>query len=277
MAMGARLDQLSASEIDQIEQSRLRAQRRAERRELATELSVGLLSLAGAGAMAVLLPRDAGGWGMLVWLAALCAVLIGIEFEVGEGVTRPVQLVFLPMLLLLSPGLVPLAVVLAHLPSGLQKVIRGEVRLQRLPLSFANSSFALAPALVLTLAWPPHGVWGAAAACALALLASIVSDLAISCFRMYVGLGMDPRSELRGFLWVYLVDACLAPVGFFAGLAGRSHPALLAAVLPVGGLLAVFARERRGRIENAFALQKVAQESRDRLQSLVQHSSDCIL
>ena len=49
------------------------------------------------------------------------------------------------------------------------------------------------------------------------------------------------------------------------------------AVLPLGGLLALFARERRGRIENALELQRGAQEGRERLQTIVGNSSDCIV
>ena len=43
------------------------------------------------------------------------------------------------------------------------------------------------------------------------------------------------------------------------------------------GLLALFAHERRGRIENALELQRAAQEGRERLQTIVRNSSDCIL
>ncbi len=275
--MGARLDELSAEEIDRIEQSRARPSWRMERRELLTELCVSVLFVLGASAMAILLWRAPGSWGTLVWLSALCALLVQIEFEVGEGRTRPIQLVFVPMLLLLSPGLLPLAIVLAHLPRTLYRVVRRRAPLERLLLPVADSSFSLAPALVVAVAGSSASVWTVAAVCLLALAALIVSDAAISSLRMRVGLGIDPRTEMRGFVWVCLVDVCLAPIGFLAGLAARPHPAVLAGVLPLAGLLALFARERRGRIANAMALQHVAQEGRDRLQSIVQNASDCIL
>ena len=277
VVMASRLDQLSAGELEHIEQARLRAQRRAERRELVTEYSVSLAFIATALAGALWLPHERGSWGTLLWLAGLCAVLVRVEFEVGEGRTRPVQLIFVPMLLVLSPGLIPLAILLAHLPAPIVKVLRGEWPAQRLVLISADSWFAVAPAAVMLAAGSWTGAWTAAGLCLIALPAMIVGDVLVSCLRMRVGLGMDPRAELRGFAWVYLVDACLAPVGFFAGMVGVAHPALLAGVLPVAGLLAIFARERRGRIANALALQQVAQESRDRLQSIVQNASDCIL
>ena len=58
--------------------------------------------------------RRLGHWPLLARRSA--RVLVRIEFEVGEGHTRPVQLAFVPMLVLLPPGLVPLAVLAAHLP-----------------------------------------------------------------------------------------------------------------------------------------------------------------
>jgi diguanylate cyclase (GGDEF)-like protein/PAS domain S-box-containing protein len=275
--MASRLNELSAQDIDHIERSRERARRSAERRELVTELSVCLVLAIATAAMAFLFPPGSVNWLQVAALVALGALLVQIEFEVGEGHTRPVQLAFVPMLLLLPPALLPVAIVLTHLPATLLKVLRGRATPQRMLLPIADSSFALAPAVVMAVAGSGQTIPEQAMACAVALVALIASDFAVSVFRMRVGLGMDPRAELRGFAWVYLVDMCLAPIGFLAGIAAREYPGLLIAVLPLAGLLAVFARERRGRIANALALQQLAQEGRDRLQSIVQNASDCIL
>ena len=88
--------------------------------------------------------------------------------------------------------------------------------------------------------------------------ALMVSDLAISSLRMRVGLGMDPRAELRGFAWVYLVDLLPGcPIGFLAALAARPAGARCSPLCCRSArLLAIFARERRGRIENALELQR---------------------
>ena len=274
--MASRFDELSADEIDHIERSRARETGRTARRELLTESAVSGLFVLSALAMAIFLPHDGAGLMTAAWLAVICAVLVRIEFEVGEGRTHPLQLAFVPMLLLLSPGAIPLVVLCAHLAAMIPKVVRQRLPARRLLLSVADSSFSLAPALVIVVAGRPDGVWSAAALCTAAIGALMLSDLAISSLRMRVGLGMDPRAELRGFTWVYLTDLCLAPIGFVAALAGRAHPAVLVAVLPLAGLLAIFARERRGRIENALKLQRLAQEGRDRLQSIVQNSSDLI-
>lgn len=269
--MAPRLDDFA---IDHIEQARARAAARAERRELVTELAVALTFIVAAVAMLVAAP--AIDWGLTAWLTGLLAVLVLIVFEVGEGNTRPIHLAIVPMLVLLPPGVVPLAVLVAHLPRTLVKVVRGRAPIARLLLPVADCSFILAPALVFA-ALDPAGVWATVGTTALALVALMASDLAISCVRMKVGLGMDPRPELRGFAWVYVVDACLASVGLLAALAGEAHPALLVLVLPLAGLLVIFARERRGRIDNALELQRVEKDGRERLQTIVRNSSDCIL
>jgi diguanylate cyclase (GGDEF)-like protein/PAS domain S-box-containing protein len=274
--MAARLDELSSENIEHIEQSRARMATRAVRRELLTELAVCALVALGVAALAAGFPRAGVGVWSVVWLSAIYAVLVQIEFEVGEGRTHPVQLVFVAMLLLLPPAMIPVAVVCGHLAAIAPKVVRGRLPVQRLLVPVADSAFSLAPAVVMLVLGRPDGLVGAAAVCVAALAALMISDVAISAMRMGLGLGMDPRRELRGFAWVYLADLCLAPVGFAVAVAAQAHPGILAAVLPLGALLAIFARERRGRIENALKLQRLAQEGRDRLQSIVQHSSDLI-
>jgi diguanylate cyclase (GGDEF)-like protein/PAS domain S-box-containing protein len=93
---------------------------------------------------------------------------------------------------------------------------------------------------------------------------------------MWAAVGVGPRSQLQAYAWVYLVDLLLTPVAWVAAVAGAANPLAVAAVLPLAGLLTVFARERRGRIENALALHHVA-EGRARLESIVQNSSDLIV
>jgi diguanylate cyclase (GGDEF)-like protein/PAS domain S-box-containing protein len=274
--MAHRLDELSALEIAQIEQARLRATRRAERRELLTESSVALLVLAGAATMAALIPHTGAKPGLAVLLAAIYAVLVRIEFEVGEGCTHPLQLALVPMLILLPPGEIPLAVSAAHVVAAVPDVVRGRETPFRVLLSLANAWYCLAPALLLAWIGLPGDLPGMIGVCLLALVVLALWDAIGTAVRMRVGLGLDPRKELRGFAWVYLADVSLAPVGFLAALAGRGQPEVLLAVLPLAALLAVFARERRGRIENALQLQRLAQQEQDRLQSIVQNSSDLI-
>src|SRR4051794_3225189 len=267
--MAPRLDDLA---IDQIEQAR--ARERAERRELLTESAVATVVVTLVAVLA--LSVDDVAWGRVAWLTVLLGALALIRFELGEGNTRPVHLAITPLLILLPPGLVPPAVIVAYLPATLSRIVRRAAPWTNVLLQIADCAFILAPAaLFLWLA--PVGVWATLGTSVAAFAALMLSDAAVTALRMRVGLGVDPRPELRGFAWMYMVDACLASVGFLAALAGRTHPALLVAVLPLAGLMVLFSRERRGRIENALELQRHERAGRERLQTIVQNSSDCIL
>jgi diguanylate cyclase (GGDEF)-like protein/PAS domain S-box-containing protein len=273
----ARLTALSDEQVGKIEAARARKKRRAERRELATEAAVGVSFVAVAAAMWLLLPHPPLDGALAAWLVAICAILVRVEFEVGEGSTRPVQLAVMPMLLLLPPAAAPLLFALAHLAARLPDVICGRVPAHRALLVIGDSWFVVAPALVLALVGAQAGSHAEDLVLVLAVLAQLASDFAISALRIWAGVGIGPRSQLHAYAWVYLVDLLLAPVGVIAAAVGRVDPLAIAAVLPLAGLLSIFARERRGRIENALQLQQIAQEGRDRLQSIVQNSSDLIL
>jgi HD-GYP domain-containing protein (c-di-GMP phosphodiesterase class II) len=54
--------------------------------------------------------------------------------------------------------------------------------------------------------------------------------------------------------WAFLVEAALAPVGLLVALVAVEHPVALTFVLPLVGLLFVFARERQVRIDHALEL-----------------------
>jgi diguanylate cyclase (GGDEF)-like protein/PAS domain S-box-containing protein len=276
-ARGNGLIALSTEQVDSIESARARQQRRAERRELLVESLLGGLFVLAAFALWSALPPTTLNVGLAVWLGVVCAALILVEFEVGEGCTRPVQLALVPMLVLLPPGVIPVVVASAHVAARLPDVGLGRAPAQRLLLAGGDSWFAIAPALVVAVLADRAGVRPDALVIGVAVCAQVTADFAISALRIWAGVGVGPRSQLRAYAWVYLVDLLLTPVGLVAGIAGAANPLAVAAVLPLAGLLTVFARERRGRIENALALQQVAQEGRERLESIVQNSSDLIL
>src|SRR4051812_25171851 len=103
--MAPRLDDFA---IDHIELARARAAARAERRELLTEFAVAFVFAVAAFALAAGSP--APDWALLAGLTGVLSVLVLIDFEVGEGNTGPIHLAIVPMLVLLEPGVVPLAV-----------------------------------------------------------------------------------------------------------------------------------------------------------------------
>jgi diguanylate cyclase (GGDEF)-like protein/PAS domain S-box-containing protein len=110
---------------------------------------------------------------------------------------------------------------------------------------------------------------------ALALIAQMSADYAISALRFRAGLGVGAR--WRDYVWVYAVDVLLTPVALLAAVVAGDEPVAVFAVVPLAALIAVFAHERKGRVENALALQRMTEQNRARLQSIVQHASDLIV
>jgi diguanylate cyclase (GGDEF)-like protein/PAS domain S-box-containing protein len=247
------------------------------RRELATELTIVAGFAAVAGAVAVRLPSAGFSPVAAVVLGFMLVVVLAVEFDVAEGRTSPVQLVLLPLLVLVPPAYVPLVVVAAHVVRALGGAVRGDRPPLAVLLAVGDAWYAIGPALVVGLLHAGAVTWAAAPIFAGALAAQIAIDFALTALRLRVGLGMRIRPELTAMAWVYLVDVLLTPVGVLAAIAGRGSLAAVLLVLPLAGLLVVFARERRGRIENALALGRVAEANERRVQALVQNASDLIV
>lgn len=251
-------------------------QARADRRELITESAVAAGFIVASAVAYLALDGSGAGVGLCLWLAVICAVTVRVEFDVGEGCTRPIQLVLAAMLVLLPPGAVPLVVAGGHVLAQGPKVLRGRIAPRRLLMAVADSWFCLGPALVVAATGLPASVPAGVAIVLGAVAAQFALDFVISGVRVRIGAGFELRSLVRPFAWVWLVDLLLVPAGLFVAIVGRDAPIAVAGVLPLVALLAVFARERTGRIENAVALHRIAQEGQDRLQSIVQNASDLI-
>jgi len=222
------------------------------------ELAVGTIDAALVVAAAGLLfavghrgPVDPLDFALLVLATA---VLGRLEFEVGSGFTVPTQLAFVPLLFILPPAVVPLAVIAAAMLDRLPDLLRGRWHPQRLLTSIGDTSFALGPSLVFVLAgisepsladWPIY---------ALALAAQFAGNLATTTLGEWMARGDAPRLQLRLIWRVWLVDLMLSPIGLLAAYATMIQPQAYLLVLPLAGLIPVFARERRERIGQAIEL-----------------------
>jgi PAS domain S-box-containing protein len=258
---------LAPEQVEAIDAAR---SRRVERRELLTESITGAAFLIAAVTFWASAGFPTPGL-TAVSLGLIGAVLLRIKFEVGEGVTNPVVLAFVPMLLLLPPALVPLVFAAAQLAARLPDVVTGRVSAYRMSFGLSDSWFAIAPALVVA----QTGVDPVPLVIMLALAAQLAADFAISALRVWAAVGVGPH--WRDYVWVYGVDVLLTPVALLAAVTAREEPLAVFAVLPLGALIAIFAHERKGRVENALQLQSLTEEARARLQSIVQHSSDLIV
>jgi putative nucleotidyltransferase with HDIG domain len=224
-------------------------------RDLRAELACGALLLVAVGALALVAPSSRTLQPLVaLGLIAVFAVAQQVQFEVGIGYTVPTQLVLMPMLILAPPALVPLLVAAGMLVGRLPSYVRGEVHPSRVAFVLPDAFYAVGPALVMAALAPVHVGLEDWPVLAVALAAQAVCDAGFTGLRIWLALGTPPQMQLRLFAWVLTVDAALAPVGILAGVAGQRQPLAVALVLPIMGLLAFFARERRAHIDKALAL-----------------------
>ena len=238
-----------------IEEQRARRLQRLARRELWSLIGFTAAFIVGSTALAVYLPshRNPGLATVLVLVLAYAAAF-RLDFEIASGSAVPTQLILVPMLFLLPTGAVPLAVGAGIVLGSSLECLRGTLHLERLVLRVLNASHAVGPALVLGLAgesppdlrrWPLYlGALGA----------QFALDFAVTAVRQWVTLGVPPRIHLRAMGAVYVIDAGLAPVGLAVAFASTGSPAGVLLAMPLIALLAVFARERRVRIDHELEL-----------------------
>ena len=238
-----------------IEEQRARRLHRLAHREVWSFALFAGGFLAVAILMAALLPshRSPGAAAVFVLIAAYAASF-RLDFEIGSGSAVPTQLMLVPMLFVLPAGFVPLAVAAGIVLGSLDEYIRGSLHLGRVMLRVVNAWHAVGPALVLGLAverGPRLSDWPLYTA---ALLSQFVLDALGAAGREWIALGVRPSVQLRAMLWVYAIDAGLAPIGLAVAFATESSPYGVVLALPLVGLLSVFARERRVRIDHELEL-----------------------
>jgi putative nucleotidyltransferase with HDIG domain len=222
------------------------------RREQLAELVVGCTFVTAVAALLVLAPPHH----LTVLPALLCIALLAVaarvEFDTPYGFTVATQLAYVPLVFALPASLVPPAVVLGFVLAGLPEVLRGSTRPARLVMCIGNAWFAVGPAAVFAIAAtvPRHA---GPLLLILALAAQFLVDLLIAALRFWISRAASLRELLRSN-WVFLIDISLSGVGLV--VAEEVHAAGYAplAVLPLLGLLAVFAREREARLGQLIEL-----------------------
>jgi putative nucleotidyltransferase with HDIG domain len=242
-----------------IEAERLRASlaRRAQRlvsSERRAELAVGGGFLLAALALALLAPPVGH---LELWLAityvACAAAATQVRFDIGGGITVPIQVVFVPMLLAIPAAITPLLLMMAWALGMLPAVLTRRLAPSRLLTAPGNSWFALGPALVLILAGARHPI-GQPDVLAVALAAQFAGDFLSNLLRERMR-GGPPARELAGEVSrIYLMDLALSPIGLAVAFATTQHRWAVLSVLPLFGVMSVFSREREARMEQLVEL-----------------------
>jgi diguanylate cyclase (GGDEF)-like protein len=255
-----------------------RSHRRPGRREVVVETVAALLFFCCAVPLALLAPHERG---MDPALAATLVVIYAlasrlVKFPIGAGYVVPSYLVLVPMLLLLPPGTVPLLAA-----GGLALGTLGQVALeragpQRVLFSIPDAWHALGPAIVLVLAGTGHDTAELAVIYVAAFAAGCLVDLASATVREAAILGVRPQVQARVIAQVWLIDACVAPLGLLIAGAATDDPREVLLILPLIALLLLASRDRSARIERAQRRLELVARERSRLQTAVRRLGDAL-
>jgi signal transduction histidine kinase/CheY-like chemotaxis protein len=184
-----------------------------------------------------------------------------IRIDTPFGVTVPTQLAFVPLLFAMPGALVPLAVAAAWALAKLFDVVNGDLRISRLLQAVPNSWYAIGPVAVFALAHvTPQGATPALLVVALA--AQVFVDFSIAGLRNAIGRDAT-FAELFRDAWVLVVDAALSGVALLVAEQIHRHPIAAVAPLPLLGLVAMFANERRQRLASLIELNGAYRRARD--------------
>jgi signal transduction histidine kinase/ActR/RegA family two-component response regulator len=197
--------------------------------------------------------------------AAACLLVLvlarGIRIDTPFGCTVPTQLAFIPLLFSMPVALVPIAVVVGFLLARIPDLVNGKLQPTRMVQAIGDSWFAIGPVAVFAIAHvsPDHaGAWLLVGA----LAAQFSVDFAVSGLRYAIEWGATLRQQLPE-TWVYTVDAALSGVALLVAEEIHRAPIAVLAPLPLLGLVALFARERRQRLESLLALNDAYRRARD--------------
>jgi HD-GYP domain-containing protein (c-di-GMP phosphodiesterase class II) len=233
--------------------TRRRATAASPRRDLMVELIVNVGFVAAVGAMFVL--PSPQGWNPVAAVLSVIVmwVAIRVEFETPSGFTVASQLAFVPMLFSMPLAFVPVVVSALLSALLLRDVLAGHAPALKLFSCLGNASFAVGPALVFTIAGVRPGAAGPALLAAALAAQFAVDFLANATYQVLSGRS-NLRQQLRDCAWVYPIDAALSVVALLAAEQLHRAPYAVLAVVPLLGLLRMFANERRERLGKLLEL-----------------------
>jgi HD-GYP domain-containing protein (c-di-GMP phosphodiesterase class II) len=226
-------------------------------RELVVESIFGATFLAVAVAMAILIPAQHDfSPALALTLVVAYAIAFRVRFAIGYGFTAPTQLVLVPMLFLLPVGTVPLFVAAAILLGNVPETLGGGRHVSRLVHAAGDSWYAVGPALVIGLAGMARPELSEWPLLLLALGAQLAFDLVTATLREWLWLGISPKLQPTLHGWTALSDLLLSSVGLLVALVAVDDPGAGLLIMPLVGLLAIFAVERKARLAQALELSR---------------------
>jgi diguanylate cyclase (GGDEF)-like protein len=258
-----------------LEESWEARKRRASQRELIVEMAAAAAFITAAALLLAIGGIPHLRLEVAVLLVGVYSLAGQVEFPVGAGYVVPTQVVLVPMLVLLPPAAVPIAVALGLVISTTVDYLRDRVPGRRVLSAVPDAWHATGAALVLVIAGSPRIGFPQLPLLGGAFAAGCITDLVASLSRMRLaGAAPSLRLQMRVIGLVWVVDASLAPLGFLAAIATRQGFVAILFVLPLVFLLWLLARDRSQRIDQAHRRLKLVEQERERLQSAVRRLGD---
>ena len=223
-----------------------------------------LLSGGFVVAVALLWRADPPGSFALAPALVCFAVLVvagRIRIDTPYGCTVPTQLAFVPLLFAMPVAAVPVAVVAAMAIANLVDILSGKMRPSRLVKAIPNAWWAIGPVAVFVLADTSPRQAGPLLLIA-ALAAQMLVDFATGSLRNAIGRHATFADFVRDG-WIWVVDTALSGVALLVAEEIHAHPIAALAPLPLLGLVAMFAHERRQRLESLIELNGAYRRARD--------------
>ncbi|HEX4673255.1 MAG TPA: HD-GYP domain-containing protein [Solirubrobacteraceae bacterium] len=243
---------LSVEDQQLLEDTYRRAESQMTMRERISEF-VTCAGFVVAGALLWWLqPPAAFAVGPVVLCVLVLALATLVKFDTVFGFTVPTQLAFVPLLFAAPVSTVPFAVLIALSLAAIRDLATGELAPSRTWRILGNGWFAIGPVAMFELAGVAPANAGAAVLIA-ALLAQFVVDFVVSGIRDSISTRTSIATHVRES-WIYAIDAALAGVGLVVAREISSSPAAVLSLVPLLGLLAFFAHERRQRLEGVLEL-----------------------
>jgi putative nucleotidyltransferase with HDIG domain len=222
------------------------------RREVVSEALFAILFVVAIAAIWTAYPPHSFSLGPALACVAVLVAATLVHIDTPFGFTVPTQLAFIPLLFAVPLAVVPIAVAVALVLARLPAVARGEVRASRLLGMACNGWFSLGPVAVFVIAGVNPDAAGAGLLIG-ALAAQFAVDFGVSVLRVLINRDAPVLSQL-GETWVYGFDAALSGVGLLVAKELHSSVAAVLALLPLLGVLAMFARERHERLTGLLEL-----------------------
>ena len=227
------------------------ASRMSARERVLGGVSAAAFALAVAGLWLLHPPHGLMTTPAVVCFAVLVLAML-VSFDTPFGQAPATQIGFVPLLFAIPLALVPIAVVLAMAAAWAPRIRSGGLRPVRLLLIPLNCWFAFGPIAVFLVAGAEPSHSGGLLLIA-ALGAQFVADFVVSSVRFRILRGAELSSLLRS-TWVYVIDAALSGIAIVVAKDIHDAPLAALSLVPLLGLLAIFAQERRRRLESMLEL-----------------------